>query len=855
MSQLLLDWPAAAQAGPAVAGGKGWQLGRLAGFGLPVPPGFVIQAVPVAGRHRGEPLPAAQLKALADELARRDWADRPLAVRSSAASEDSAAASFAGIYRSHLNVLGFDALVAAVQDVMDSAGDSAALAYRERMGLGGTSNAMAVVVMPLLPAVASGVAFTIDPITGCEDQIVIHANWGFGEALVAGQIEGDEYRLQRDFPKQDWSLVAQRRGAKTRRSVAATDGGTELVETPPELATRSVLTPSQATTLGKLVQDVATALDYTQPYYDVEWVWDGRSFWIVQARPITARSRQSYPALANQPMLWSRGNSRDVAPDPFPALDWSLSGPLIKQMLTRTATLAGYPLLPGLQRTALHQGRLYFETAVLQWEAFDAFDVAPKSYNRLIGGHQPDISVPPRALGQRLVRAWRGTRFLLKIIGPRLRAKSTLARAHQQAQQQLALPVPASLKESADLLRVQIARMRGAEDLMLLQASGSALAVLLDLLDHYFPNEGSTVAAALLSGGEPSITAAQSYELMQLAVCAAADAPALAWLTSTQRVGQHWDSQLPENSSFRLAFNGFLHRYGHRAVYESYLHQPRWQEEPDYLFDTVLSLIGCDAKALAERQHNVRDAARIRLRQRLPVWHRWLVRWLVKLATSERNVREASRSALIAYSGVVRRLVLNLAEQLSSVQMFANADLAFHLTLEELLALAEGDLAGAAATERASWRRSQYEEFTRREVPEVMMEARGATNLNVAQLPASVAGANSDEWRGQVVGAGHAQGVAFLATHPNATLDMPAGAILVVPATDPSWTPAFLKAAAIVMETGGYLSHGAIVAREFGIPAVVNLPGILSALSSGDQLEVDANRGVVRRLQVPDGGH
>lgn len=91
----------------------------------------------------------------------------------------------------------------------------------------------------------------------------------------------------------------------------------------------------------------------------------------------------------------------------------------------------------------------------------------------------------------------------------------------------------------------------------------------------------------------------------------------------------------------------------------------------------MLSLIGCDAKAFTERQRNVRDAARIRIRQRLPVWHRWLVRWLVKLATSKRNVREAARSALIAHSGVVRRLVLNLAEQLSSVRIFANTEYVF----------------------------------------------------------------------------------------------------------------------------------------------------------------------------------
>jgi len=79
---------------------------------------------------------------------------------------------------------------------------------------------------------------------------------------------------------------------------------------------------------------------------------------------------------------------------------------------------------------------------------------------------------------------------------------------------------------------------------------------------------------------------------------------------------------------------------------------------------------------------------------------------------------------------------------------------------------------------------------------------------------------------------------------------MAAGAILVAPSTDPSWTPVFLKASALVMETGGYMSHGAIVAREFGIPTVVNLPGILERVRSGDPLEVDGNSGIVRRLQV-----
>lgn len=208
MSKFLLESPEAAQAGPAVAGGKGWQLSLSPDSECPAVPGFVIQAAPVAERHRGEAL-LLQVQAwltnwldATGQTCRWRFARQP---RQRIPQPHRSPASSA-----HINVLGLDALVVAVQDVLNCAGDLAALAYRERMGLGDTGNSMAVVIMPLLPAVASGVAFTIDPITGREDQMVIHANWGLGEALVVGQTDGDEYRLQRDFPQPDWSLVEKR---------------------------------------------------------------------------------------------------------------------------------------------------------------------------------------------------------------------------------------------------------------------------------------------------------------------------------------------------------------------------------------------------------------------------------------------------------------------------------------------------------------------------------------------------------------------------------------------------------------------------------------------------------------------
>ena len=157
MSEFILDWPAAAAAGPSKAGGKGWQLALLAELGLPVPPGFVISAS-AAACGRNEPLPASLLTELSNELARRGWKEQPLAVRSSAYAEDSTRASFAGIHHSSLNVRGADAVGAAVQAVRDSRWTPAAEAYRQRPARYPSSSSWAA-ANPPMPRLALGPVF------------------------------------------------------------------------------------------------------------------------------------------------------------------------------------------------------------------------------------------------------------------------------------------------------------------------------------------------------------------------------------------------------------------------------------------------------------------------------------------------------------------------------------------------------------------------------------------------------------------------------------------------------------------------------------------------------------------------
>jgi pyruvate,water dikinase len=854
MTALVLDWTAAALAGPEAAGGKGWQLARMARLGVPVPDGIVLSAQASRKRQPGREVPPEAAQALLEALRERDWLARPLALRSSAPQEDSAGASFAGVHLSCLNVLGAQAILDAVGRIWDSRWTPQARAYRQRLGLDDAGSGMAVVVMPLIEAVSSGIAFTVDPVSGRHDEMLIHANWGLGESLVGGQADGDEYRLREDYLRQAWPLAQRRVGAKRRATRPAEAGhGTRLADAAPERAAQAVLTDAQAETLGRIARDAARALDYAGGGHDLEWAWDGRQFWILQARPITAAARHTYPALRTQPSYWSRGNTCEVLPQAMSALEWDTGRIMAQRMLTCGFELSGYATLPGVRLAALFQGRVYLDASVIQWVGYDALGVPPQAMNALLGGPQPEIAVPPPTPAQRLRHGLRILRYLRRAAPLRRQAAADLPRLLARAQAWLDEPLPASNAELGARLREQFLTVLAADELFFLQGSGGgALSKLLELVEKARPGEGHALTAALMAGGEPSVTAEQGYALMALAEVAEADVQAQAWLRDPRRDSAAWNTALPGGSPFKQAFADFLARYGHRAVYETYLRNPRWREAPAYLLDSVLHLIGADAAALRARQDGAARQAWQRVRAALPFWQRPLAAKLLAASRLEGRQREAARSVLVAYLAAARRSALALGARYAGPEGLDAADDVFHLTAAELFALAEGRLAPAACARRAALRREQLEAWAAAPDLDVIVEhAAGGESAFAAGRPERRNAPHAPgTWRGTPAAGGSAQGPAFVARTPDEGLSMPAGGILVAPSTDPAWTPLFLRAGALVMEAGGYLSHGAIVAREFGIPAIVNVQGILDQVATGDVLEVDASRGAVRRLSA-----
>lgn len=851
MSDVLALQPAvaAAQAPTAVVGGKGRQLGVLRQRGLPVPDFFVIPAGWCDAAAASADVPPALASLLQAELASRGWLETPLAVRSSAAGEDAAQASFAGIFVSRLNLGGISALTAAVGDIWRSLHSPAARAYREKLGLD-AGGGMAVVVMPLLPAVASGIAFTCDPVSGREDRMVVHANWGLGETLVGGESDGDEYVFAEDSVDV-WRMVESRIGDKRTMALPAPAGGTVRQPVPAERVGMPVLSPAGAEALAALLRDAALACDFVAPFFDLEWVWDGRQFWLTQARPVTRRPDYRYAGLHGQAPIWTRGNTCEIMPEPLQAMDWNFSRRGVNDLLLQGWRIAAYPLLPGIQRAGLFDGHLYLDAATLQWEAWDTIGLAPARFNALMGGHQPAIDTCAPTWRDRFRRLGHTLAYLRRASALGKRGDAEVAAVRALTRELRAVDLPADNDAIIALLHRVLRPAREYIGLFFLQGSGGgSLSLLLDTLERHFPGEGAAIGAGLLAGGEPSVTAQQGYALLALARTAKTllDRGCPWPVGDDARREAAWQPWL-RDPAFAAELTSFLDQYGHRGHYETYLRSPRWAEVPVMLLEQLPVLAEVDADVLRERQRQVAAAAW----QRLPFWLRPLLRAQVKAATRDSNRREAARSALIALLAVGRRWWLQIATRLVDAGVLSDKDEVFHLLPSEIERHARGLLSADGVRARLRERRQRYADWLAADPPDWFRPAIHADFGQISGLTADTGAPVSKPsgaavWRGVATGTGRVRGRVRRLRHPADGIALQPGEILVAATTDPGWTPLFLKAGGLVVETGGYLSHGAIVAREFALPAVVNLPGIFDALTDGDLVEVDGLQGVVRRI-------
>jgi pyruvate,water dikinase len=874
-----------------IAGGKGSNLAALIRAGLPVPGGFVVTTEGYRAFVRENGL-GGQLGRILDATRKDDPASlesaaerirdcfrsgrmapalaleigqayralgaeaRAVAVRSSATAEDLPDLSFAGQQDTYLNIRGEPALLDATVRCWASLWTARAIGYRDRNGIAQDTVALAVVVQEMVQSEASGVLFTANPLTGKRSETVIDATFGLGEALVSGQVEPDHYVVDGACGK----ILSKSLGAKALCIRGQAEGGTACLRE--ERSTQQALPDDQILALARLGRLSAERFGAPQ---DLEWAWAEGRMRIVQSRPITSL----YPLPAGLPeeppeILLSFGIWQGML-DPYTPLGRDIFSILISGM----GRFFGLKIRPEEQRVLLSAGeRLFIKItglarnklgrAVLSGFLSSMDHVSESIVKGLLA--DPRFAVGKRMGLPAMLRLARGLLPFAKNIAFNMaapeRGRKRFMGLFAATNARLAEKCAAApgLDDLVDVIRDSSASMvRGIlPKLIAVIASGQGitLKVLASLAADL--ERGPELVMELTRGLPHNVTTEMDLALWGTAQAIRSVSEAAAGLGAmdvADAVAAYRAGALP--SAAQAAIAGFLKRYGMRGVGEVDLGRARWREDPTFVLQAVKSYLEIDeAHSPAAAFHT--GAARAEQAERelaaalgaLPgggakrrKW-RFMARRLRELG----GLREFPKFALINWMGIYREALLAFGQGYAEQGALASPDDLFFLHMAELKALGSGESRDWRAL--VDGRRADYAREARRtRIPRVMLSD------GTSYYDAVTSGAEEDAnaLRGSPVSPGVAEGLARVVLDPHDARLLP-GEILVCPATDPGWTPLFLTAGALVMEVGGMMTHGSVVAREYGIPAVVGVACATERLKTGQRLRVDGASGTVSVL-------
>ncbi|RIQ18978.1 PEP/pyruvate-binding domain-containing protein [Jiangella rhizosphaerae] len=778
---------------PDLVGGKAAGLARLIQLGERVPEGFCV----TTEAHRRGEVPRAEVLAAYERLG-----CGPVAVRSSATAEDLPDASFAGQQDTFLGVTGAEDLLEAIGACWDSLHSERANAYREAVGVADDAVHMAVVVQRMVDPEVAGVLFTANPLTGSRSQTVVDAAPGLGTAVVDGTTAADHYVLD----------------------------GTDPDE-------RGCLTPARLKELREIGERLQHRIGAPQ---DVEWAYDRTgALWLLQSRPITTL----FPAPAKsgrpEPRLYVEFGHVQGMLQPATPMGMSTLKSLLADML------ASFGLTVEIVDIG---GRLYGDLTDAMRD--------PSTRQRLVKLMAVDFGPRAQAVVEHLLN---DPRF-----APEQGARRRNAAALTMGPKAVAGILRALARPAAARARVfgEIDRLRqqpvtdpptAAELLELVEDAGSSAG-----LDRIvWPVVSGLLVSAVLPpllegiasddeirtvfGGMPhNVTIEMDLALWQVARRATSYREVFLSTAPDELAAVYLAGELPD-----IGLSAFLDTYGNRSVAEVDVGVPRWSEDPAPVFAMLANLLRVTdpeqapdrrfARAAATAEAMVAELAR-RARRKRPVRGR-LAGFLLRRARELSGLREAGKFAGLYPLRDRRRRLLLIGARLHADGLLERADDVMFLTLPELRTVVErgDDLRAAVAGRRSEYAR----ELRRRTVPVALLS--DGTDVETL-LPARPSDGRT--LTGMGAASGRVTGRARVVRDP-ATASVEPGDILVAPTTDPGWTPLFLTARGLVTETGAVMAHGPTVAREYGIPAVICVPGATERIRTGQLITVDGAAGTV----------
>lgn len=827
---------ASARAG---CGNKAANLARLMALGHLVPAGFVVTAreyerhlaaarvgacvdrAEIRRRIAATPLSHALRARLREACAGLRW---PVAVRSSAAAEDSSGASFAGQLDSLLGVDGIDALEEALRWVWASCWSERCVEYARRQGR--APGALAVIVQEQVSPRWSGVLFTRDPLDAARDASVVEYVEGLGDRLVSGAVNPARLAVEGD---------------------AVLHG------------VRGGLTDDLARSLAREGRDLERALGAPQ---DIEWSVDAQGrVQLLQSRPITGCVRE----------VWSNANIAENFPDPVTPLLFSIVARGYGAYFRNLALGFGISarrvaaMGPSLERiVGLHGGRLYYNLTSIH----ATLGLAPcgdrlaAAFNRFTGAHErePTSQVPMRGWERALegARIFAVTAWKYLWIRRRVASFETRVDAYANATRPETIEARAAAGLARDLdgfLRIRLEQWNDAA------LADAAAMVCYAALGRVLAGAAEAAAADRLQNdllkGLPGLASAKPVtELWRLSREVLADA-ALAELFRTHDARRVEElTRAPRWRAFRARLDDYLEHWGFRYSRELMLTSPTPREDPAPMIGILQSYLrdgGPGPEAISAAQADSRLEATLAASRRLSP-HPWLRRLPLSRAGRMRLVLRATQGAIrlrerarmkqaLLYTRL-RHVVLRIGEVLVQRGDIARCDDVFFLAADELRPLLAAGTQREDVRARIEARREEHAACFAMQPPDSLTLPRGASWRPDAPQAVRLV-PEERTLRGTSACGGAFEGAANVIEDVSRIGAMRAGEILVTRQTDPGWAAVFFMVKGLVVERGGMLSHGAIIAREYGIPAVVGVNEAMRRIRSGERIRVDGDHGVV----------
>jgi phosphoenolpyruvate synthase/pyruvate phosphate dikinase len=761
--------------------------------------------------------------------------DAAYAVRSSATAEDLPSASFAGQQDTYLNVVGRAAILQHVSRCWASLFTERAVTYRLRGGIDHRHLSMAVVIQQMVLSEAAGVLFTADPVT-CNRRVAsVEAGFGLGEALVSGHVTPDVYKVR------GGEVVERTISAKRLAVHALPAGGTEEQEVDPERQQQPALSDAQVLELARLGRRIEAHFGCPQ---DIEWCLAGGEFFVVQSRPITTLF-PTPPAGDDTNRVYVSVGHQQMMTDPMKPLGlsmWQLTTPRpmsiaggrlfvdVTQMLAAPASRATLLELFGKGDPLLRDA---LETVIEQDEFLPAPPEGPgaAAAAALPAAATPEPIEPDPARVTELIAE---TQQSLAQLRHDIRGRSGPA---------LFEFILADLQE----LRRLLMDPRSHQTFM---AAMDAAWWLNDQLDDWL---GEKNAADKLSQSVPNnITAEMGLALLDVADVIRPHPQLVEFL---EQVGDDDDDFLDElaalegGSAARDAIEAYLERYGMRCTGEVDITRPRWSERPATLVPLILGNVrsfesGAGKRRFEQGAAEARDQER-ELLERL----RALPEGEQKARETKRRIdlvrtfmgyREYPKYGMICRYFIYKQALLQEAGRLVGAGVLGAKEDIFYLTFEELHEVARTNEVDYQLIHEREQAFRSYAALTPPRVltsdGECLVGSHRRDDLPADALVGLPASAGTVEGRARVV-------------LDLADADLEAGDILVTAYTDPSWTPAFVAASGLVTEVGGLMTHGSVIAREYGLPAVVGVDNATRRIRDGQRIRLHATEGYIEILE------